>query len=143
GSERTGALRGAFERFAEVGRDQDAVMVAIELVRTKGADKKLADHLEELAVKTGDQEALSVAHEVLTREVQGVDRAFELVRQAEVRSRAGTARQDAMAHGEQGLGFIPPAEAEPLLERLAVLAAKPADVIDLYERQITRSKAPP
>ncbi|MFO0739736.1 MAG: hypothetical protein U0270_27810 [Labilithrix sp.] len=143
GSERTGALRGAFERFAEVGRDQDAVVVAIELVRTKGADKKLADHLEELAVKTGDQEALSVAHEVLTREVQGVERAFELVRQAEVRARAGTARQDAMAHGESGLGFMPPSDAEPLLERLAALAAKPADVIDLYERQITRSKAPP
>ena len=143
GAERTSALRGAFERFADVGRDQDAVQVAIELVRTKGADKKLADHLEELAVKTGDQDALSVAHEVLTREVQGVDRAFELVRQAEVRARAGTARQDAMAHGESGLGFIPPADAEPLLERLAALAAKPADVIDLYERQITRSKAPP
>lgn len=143
GAERTAALRGAFERFADVGRDQDAVVVAIELVRTKGADKRLADHLEELAVKTGDQDALSVAHDVLTREVHGVDRAFELVRQAEVRARAGTARQDAMGHGEQGLGFIAPADAEPLLERLAVLAAKPADVIDLYERQITRSKAPP
>jgi tetratricopeptide (TPR) repeat protein len=143
GIDRTNALRGAFERFAEVGRDADAVTVAIELVRTKGADKRLADHLEELAVKTGDQDALTVAHEVLTREVQGVERAFELVRQAEVRARAGTARQDAMAHGEQGMIFVPPAEAEPLLERLATLAAKPADVIDLYERQITRSKAPP
>ena len=143
GTERTTALRGAFERFADVGRDADAVTVAIELVRTKGADKKLADHLEELAVKTGDHDALTIAHEVLTREVQGTDRAHELVRQAEVRARAGTARQDAMAHGEQGLGFIAPLDAEPLLERLAALAAKPADVIDLYERQITRSKAPP
>ncbi len=143
GAERTGALRGAFERFADVGRDADAVTVAIELVRTKGADRKLAEHLEELAVKTGDQDALAVAHEVLTREVQGPDRAHELVRQAEVRARAGTARQDAMQHGEQGLIFIPPHEAEPLLERLAALAAKPVDVIDLYERQVTRSKAPP
>jgi tetratricopeptide (TPR) repeat protein len=143
GPERTAALRGAFERFAEVGRDADAVTVAIELVRTKGADRKLAEHLEELAVKTGDQEALIVAHEVLTREVHGPDRALELVRQAEVRARAGMARQEAMAHGEQGLAFIPPSEAEPLLERLAALAAKPADVIDLYERQVVRSKAPP
>ncbi|MBX3232423.1 MAG: hypothetical protein KIT84_22625 [Labilithrix sp.] len=143
GVERTNALRGAFERFADVGRDADAVTVAIELVRTKGADKKLADHLEELSVKTGDHDALTVAHDVLTREVQGVERAHELVRQAEVRARAGTARQDAMAHGEQGMVFVPPADAEPLLERLAALAAKPADVIDLYERQITRSKAPP
>jgi tetratricopeptide (TPR) repeat protein len=143
GKERSIALRGAFQRFAEVGRDADAVAVAIELVRTKGADKALAEHLEELSVKTGDQDALSIAHEVLTREVQGTDRALELVRQAEVRARAGTARNDAMAHGEQGLAFIPPAEAEPLLERLALLAAKPGDVIDLYERQVHRAKAPP
>jgi len=142
GTERTAALRGAFERFADVGRDADAVTVAIELVRTKGADKKLAEHLEELSVKTGDQDALAVAHEVLTREVQGPDRANELVRQAEVRARAGLARQEAMQHGEQGLVFIPPSEAEPLLERLAQLAPKPVDVIDLYERQVTRSKAP-
>lgn len=143
GVERTSALRGAFERFAEVGRDADAVGVAIELVRTKGADKKLAEHLEELAVKTGDLDALTVAHELLSREVQGPARAHELVREAEVRVRAGMARQDAIAHGEQGLSFIAPADAEPLLERLAALAAKPVDVIDLYERQVTRSKPPP
>lgn len=142
GVERTQALRGAFERFAEVGRDADAVTVAIELVRTKGADHKVAEHLEELSVKTGDQDAMSVAHDVLTREVQGAARAEELVRQAEVRARAGLAKSEAMAHGEQGLSFIAPAEAEPLLERLAALAAKPADVIDLYERQVVRSKAP-
>lgn len=142
GAERTAALRGAFERFADVGRDADAVTVAIELVRTKGADKRLAEHLEELSVKTGDQDALAVAHDVLTREVQGPDRAHELVRQAEVRARAGLARQDAVAHGEQGLVFISPSEAEPLLERLAQLAPKPVDVTDLYERQVMRSKAP-
>jgi tetratricopeptide (TPR) repeat protein len=142
GTERTAALRGAFERFADVGRDADAVTVAIELVRTKGADRKLAEHLEELSVKTGDLDALAVAHDVLAREVQGPDRAHELVREAEVRVRAGMARQDALAHGEQGLVFIPPTDAEPLLERLAQLAPKPVDVVDLYERQVTRSKAP-
>jgi tetratricopeptide (TPR) repeat protein len=142
GAERTAALRGAFERFAEVGRDADAVAVAIELVRTKGADRKLADHLEELAVKTGDQDALTVAHELLAREVTGPERANELVREAEVRVRAGMPRNEAIAHGEQGLPFIAPSEAEPLLERLAALAAKPGDVIDLYERQVTRSKQP-
>ena len=142
GTERTGALRGAFERFADVGRDADAVQVAIELIRTKGADKKLADHLEELAVKTGDHDALIVAHEVLAREVQGEERGSELVRQAEIRVKAGMPRADAINHGEGGLPFIPPGEAEPLLERLAQLAAKPLEVIDLYERQVTRSKAP-
>ena len=57
-------------------------------------------------------------------------------------SASGTARNDAVSHGEQGLVFIPPGDAEPLLERLAALCAKPIDVIDLYERQVTRSKAP-
>lgn len=142
GSERTGALRGAFDRFAEVGRDVDAVQVAIELIRTKAADKKLAEHLEELSVKTGDHDALVVAHELLAREVQSEERGHELVRQAEVRVRAGMHRADAISHGEQGLPFVPPADAEPLLERLSQLAAKPVDVIDLYERQVTRSKAP-
>ena len=142
GTERTGALRGAFERFADVGRDADAVQVAIELIRTKGADKKLAEHLEELAVKTGDHDALIVAHELLAREVQGEERGNELVRQAEIRVKAGMPRADAITHGEGGLPFIPPADAEPLLERLSQLAAKPIDVIDLYERQVTRSKAP-
>ena len=139
---RTAALRGAFERFADVGRDADAVTVAIELIRTRSADRRLAEHLEELATKTGDHDALAVAHELLAREVHGPERATELVRQAEVRVRAGTARQDAIAHGEQGLPFMAPSDVEPLLERLAALAAKPADVIDLYERQVTRSKAP-
>jgi len=143
GTERTGALRGAFERFADVGRDADAVTVAIELIRTKGADRKLAEHLEELSVKTGDHDALIVAHELLSREVQGEDRGLELVREAEVRVRAGMPRADAIGHGEQGLSFIAPTAVEPLLERLSQLAAKPVDVIDLYERQVTRSKNPP
>ncbi len=141
-AERTVALRGAFERFADVGRDADAVAVAIELVRAKGADKKLAEHLEELSVKTGDHDALVVAHDLLAREVQGEARGHELVRQAEVRVRAGMPRADAIGHGEQGLPFVAATEVEPLLERLAQLAAKPVEIIDLYERQVMRSKAP-
>jgi len=142
GAERTTALRGAFDRFAEVGRDQDAVVVAIELLRTKGADHELAKRLEDLAVKTGDHDALGVAHDLLAREVQGPDRAHELVRQAEVRVQAGMGRGDAIGHGEAGLTGIAPSEVEPLLERLAALATKPGDVVDLYERQVSRSKAP-
>ena len=142
GAERTTALRGAFDRFAEVGRDQDAVVVAIELLRTKGADHELAKRLEDLAVKTGDHDALGVAHDLLAREVQGPDRAHELVRQAEVRVQAGMARGDAIGHGEAGLTGIAPSDVEPLLERLAALATKPGDVVDLYERQVSRSKAP-
>jgi hypothetical protein len=48
--DRTQQLRGAFERFAEVGREQDAVRVACEIVRSKGADRPLAEQLEQLAI---------------------------------------------------------------------------------------------
>src|SRR5262249_7601867 len=46
GPERTHALRGAFDRFEGVGREQDAVRVALEIVRSKGSDHELADRLE-------------------------------------------------------------------------------------------------
>ncbi len=60
GAERTAQLRGAFERFVEVGRDQDAARVAIEIVRSKGETRPLAERLETLAVKTADHDALLV-----------------------------------------------------------------------------------
>ena len=142
GPDRTSALRGAFERFEIVGREQDAVRVAIEIVRSKGFDKELSERLESLAVKTNDHDALSIAHDLLSREVSGPDRANELVRQAEVRVNAGMPRNEAIQHGEAGLTSVSPGDAEPLLERLAGLGPKPNDVIDLYERQVSRSKAP-
>ncbi len=87
--QRTGHLRGAFDRFAEVGRDEDAVRVACEVVRSKGADRALAERLEELSIKTKNLDALSIAHDLIARELTGLDRARELVRQAEGRANAG------------------------------------------------------
>jgi tetratricopeptide (TPR) repeat protein len=142
GVERTSNLRGAFERFAEVGRDQDAVRVAVEVARSRGTDRSFAEQLEQLAIKTNDFDALSLAHDLLARDLTGPDRARELVRQAEGRVRAGGSRLEALQHGEVGLTSVPATDAEPLLERLAALAEKPNDVIDLYERQISRSKSP-
>jgi hypothetical protein len=141
-AERTTQLRGAFERFSEVGREQDAVRVACEIVRSKGADRALADHLELLAIKTSDLDALSIAHDLLAKEVTGIDRARELVRQAEARVKAGAPKLEALQHGEAGLTSVPPGEAEELLAKLAAIADKPADIVDLYERQISRCKAP-
>jgi tetratricopeptide (TPR) repeat protein len=142
GPDRITHLRGAFERFAEVGRDPDAVKVATELVRSKGADPALAEHLEKLSAKIKDLDALATAHDLLARDMTGMDRARELVRQAEVRARTGAPRLEAIQHGEAGLTSVPPAEAEEFLQRLAALADKPADVVDLYERQVTRCKSP-
>src|SRR5205807_2257200 len=45
-------------------------------------------------------------------------------------------------HGEAALTSVSPAEAETLLDRLAALAGKSYEVVDLYERQVSRSKAP-
>ncbi len=140
--ERIAHLRGAFERFAEVGRDQDAVRVASELARSKGADRPLAEHLEKLSIKTKDLDALSTAHDLMARDLTGEERARELVRQAEVRVPAGAPPLEAIQHGEAGLTSVAPADAEEFLERLAALADKPVDVVDLYERQVTRTKSP-
>jgi Tfp pilus assembly protein PilF len=142
GPERLANLRGAFERFAAVGRDEDAVRVACEITRGKGGDAELAGRLEELAIKTGELDALSVAHGLLAHDLTGYERASELVRQAEVRVAAGAPRLESLEHGEGGLTSVAPADAEELLARLASIAEKPGDVVDLYERQISRCKTP-
>src|SRR5260370_7345488 len=116
GPERIANLRGAFVRFAEVGRDEDAVRVACEIARSKGADLVLARKLEQFAVKMGNLDALSVAHDVMAREMTGLERAQELVRQAELQLKAGAARSEQLLHVEEGLTITPPAQAEPLLE---------------------------
>lgn len=140
--ERQAALISAFARFVEVGHDTEAVRVAIELVRTRGADRELAEKLEELAVKTTNADALTVAHDMLASEYTGAERGVELVRQAEIKVQAGVAKEAAFEYAEEGLSLLPAADAEPYLERVALLAPKPGDVIDLYERHVSRAKAP-
>src|ERR1019366_9148639 len=91
---------------------------------------------------TSDHDALAIAHDLLAKDLQGEGRARELVRQAETRVKAGAPRLEALQHGEAGLTSVSPQDAEALLVRLAELAEKPNDVIDLYERQISRCKGP-
>jgi len=136
------AFRGAFERFLEMGRDADAAQVAVELIRSKGATPEMIKQLEEIATRTKDLDSLSAAHDMMAREVSGVERAEEYVRQAEVLVQAGVPLSEAVQHGEQGLTAVPPAEVEPLLERLARLLTESGAVVDLYERQVGRCKAP-
>lgn len=139
---RNEALRGAFDRFIAVGRDADAANVAKELVRTKGADAELAERLEAIAVKLKDLDALGIAHDLQVVDLSGAARAEEMVRQAEVMVEASVEPAEAIQRGEQALTSVSPDEVEPLLERLAKLAVEGAQVIDLYERQVTRCKAP-
>ncbi|MEO8801250.1 MAG: hypothetical protein ABI551_25385, partial [Polyangiaceae bacterium] len=142
GPDRTSALKSAFDRFAEVGRDQDAVKVAIEIIRAKAGDRALADLLESLAIKTSDLDAMQFSHDLVIRDLQGADRAAEYVRQAEVLVRAGMNAEEAINHGEQGLASIPVSEVEPFLERLAKIAPRANDILELYERQVSRCRAP-
>ncbi|MCK6536464.1 MAG: hypothetical protein L6Q84_26130 [Polyangiaceae bacterium] len=142
GAERNEALRGAFSRFVEVGRESDAAQVGQELIRTRGAEPSIAKHLEDIAVMLKDLEALGAAHDLLVQDLTGSSRAEEMVRQAEVLVAAGVDPQEAIVHGEQALSSVAPADVELLLERLGKLAVAPGHVIDLYERQIVRCKAP-
>jgi tetratricopeptide (TPR) repeat protein len=143
GPERNEALRGSFERFLSIGRESDAMQVAMELARSRGADGELASRLEDLASRAKDLDALGVAHEILARDLSGPARAAELVRQAEVLVTAGVDPLEAMQHGESALTSVPPAEVEPLLQRLAALTQAPGHMIDLYERQVGRCRMPP
>ncbi len=142
GAERNDALRGAFDRFVEVGRMADAASVGRELARARGADAELAASLEKIAIELKDLDALGVAHDLLVAELSGPARAEEMVRQAEILVQAGVEASEAVQHGEQALTSVPPGEVEPLLERLSKIAAEPAAIVDLYERQVTRCKNP-
>jgi tetratricopeptide (TPR) repeat protein len=141
--ERNEALRDAFQRFLGVERFEDAAKVAVELARSKGADHELAQKLEEIALRLKDLEAMGIAHDLLARELSGAERAEELVRQAEILVKAGVDPVEAQQHGETGLSSVPPAQVEPLLARLAALVDTAGPIIDVYERQIGRCKAPP
>jgi tetratricopeptide (TPR) repeat protein len=129
-AERIAALTGALDRFRFVGRDRDAVKVGVEILRSS-RDAKLASEVEALAVKTEDDIGLSAAQEVLGLEVSGLARATELVRQAETRVQAKMGWAESVQHGETGLVGI---------ARLAALIPTSNGIIDLYERQVSRSR---
>lgn len=142
GEERDDNLHAAFERFVEVGKDTEAADVAKELARLRAIRPEIADRLEQVSIRLKDLDALELAHELLVKELTGPARAEEMVRQAEIHVQAGVDPVEALQHGEQALTSVPPDEVEPLLERLAMLAQGPAQIMDLYERQVARCKAP-
>ncbi len=139
---RNASLRGAFERFVEVGRDADAARVAKELARTRSADPEIAGRLEKIAIELKDLDALGIAHDLMVQPLSGSARAEEMVRQAEVLAKTGVEADEAIRHGEQALSSVPPSEVEPLLARLSNLTDSAPRIIEIYERQVTRSKAP-
>ncbi|MBM4373941.1 MAG: tetratricopeptide repeat protein, partial [Deltaproteobacteria bacterium] len=142
GPERPAAMRRAFELFAEDGRAAEARAVALELLRSRQADEDLVRRLEGIALELHDLEALAAVHELTARNLTGVPRAEVLVHQAEQLVQVGVDPTEALQHGEMALNAVEPAEASPLLQRLANLLLQPAQVVDLYERQVLRCKRP-
>jgi hypothetical protein len=105
-----------------------------------GSAAFVAARLEAAALPARDLRALKIAFELAARALSGPARAAELVRQAEVLVGLGADPGPALRHGEAGLDGIAPADAAPLLERLATLGA-PDDIVDLYERYLRRAPA--
>ncbi|MEY4551195.1 MAG: hypothetical protein RL685_7390, partial [Pseudomonadota bacterium] len=137
---RAHALHGAFTRLVAAGEDDKIVAVARELARTRSADVDIAEPLERVAIKTRDLDVLNMALELKVRELSGVARADEMVRQAEVLVMCGLEPSQAIMHGERALGSVNTDRAEPLLQRLAGLADNAEHKIDVYERQTDRCK---
>jgi tetratricopeptide (TPR) repeat protein len=137
---RAHALHGAFTRLVAAGDDERIVAVAKELARTRSADVDIAEPLERVAMKTRDLDVLNMALELKVRDLSGVARAEEMVRQAEVLAAAGLDFSQAIMHGERALGSVAPDRVEPLLQRLASLASSAEHKIDVYERQTDRCK---
>ncbi len=137
---RAHALHGAFTRLVAAGEDEKVVQVARELARTRSADVDIAEPLERVATKLGDLDVLNMALELKVRDLSGVSRAEEMVRQAEVLAVAGLEASQALMHGERALGSVSPDRAEPMLTRLAALTSNVEHKVDVYERQIDRCK---
>jgi hypothetical protein len=138
---RAHALHGAFTRLVAAGDDDKIIIVAKELARTRSADVDIADALERVATKKRDLDVLNMALELKVRDLSGVGRAEEMVRQAEVLVQSGLEPSMAIVHGERALTSVAPDRVEPLLQRLATLAGSVEHKIDVYERQTDRCKS--
>ncbi len=140
----------AYDRFM-LGEDLDrALEIAPDLLRTpRGKDPQFLSQLEPLAVsahQAGIAGANDLVLEIQDRRasiVSGAARAEELVRQARIRLLIGTGADEAIGHGEIGLGAVPPSESWGLVAELAAMAPTKLGAVDLYERHIGRCKPPP
>lgn len=140
--ERSDALLAAFERFVKSQSDAEAIDVAKELGKSDAATAEVGQTLEPIALRAKDLEALRLAHGLRVAELESAERATELVRQAEVLVTASVSSDEAIVHGETGLGGVAPADAEPLLARIAALTSDVNSRVAVYERQIARCTTP-
>ncbi|MEO7092139.1 MAG: hypothetical protein ABI175_02735, partial [Polyangiales bacterium] len=143
GAEGQRLLGEAFDRFVRGDAVDRALEIAVDLMRTpRGKDLGYLESLEPLATSARATELVFEVHDRRAAITSGPARAEELIRQARVRLELGVSAEEAIGHGEIGLGAVPPGEAVPLVEQLAALCPTPHMAVELYERQIGRCKAP-
>jgi hypothetical protein len=142
GPGRSEALRGAFERYLRLGMLEQAAHVALKLSSEAPIARPLARRLEEAALAARALAPLATAHALQADGLAGLERATEMVRQAEAIAVVSDDRDRAVRHGESSLSGLALADAEPLLLRLAAIAADDEQVVGLYERQVARCAAP-
>jgi tetratricopeptide (TPR) repeat protein len=143
GAEGLRLLGMAFDRFLAAGAKDRALEIAADILRSpRGKDLAFLEGVEPLAVEARQVELVLEIHDRRAAIASGPARGEELVRQAEVRAALGIDPQEALEHGELGLATIPPADAEPFLDRLAAIATAPLAAIEIYERYVGRAKAP-
>ena len=148
GAEGQRLLGEAFDRFVRGGAVDRALEIALDVLRTpRGKEAKFLEDLEPLAVTARSVELALEVHDRRASLTSGAARAQELVRQAKVRIELGIPADEAIGHGEIGLGAVPPGDAAPLLDELAALYLRPGAAnalaaIELYERHVGRCKAP-
>lgn len=143
GAEGQRLLGEAFDRFLAGNARDRALEIAADVLRTpRGKDAQFLEQVEELAQNARALELVLEIHDRRGAMASGPARAEELVRQAKVRIGLGVNAQEALEHGEIGLGALPPGDAVSLLDQLAELAPTPLASVELYERFIGRCKAP-
>lgn len=143
GSDGQRLLGEAFDRFVRGAAVERALEIAPDLLRTpRGKDVKFLEDLEPLAITAKSGDLVLEIHDRRAAITSGPARAEELIRQAKVRISLGMSVDEALGHGEIGLGAVPPSEAGVLVEQLAALAPNAMFAVELYERQIGRCKVP-
>lgn len=140
GAERTRLLRQAYERFLQAEQWEQVLSLGLDLARHRELNEESARELERIALQEKNLEVLQTLFIFVDYEGEGIERAAEQVRQAEVLAQAGLNAEEAVLHGEQALTGIPLDQAEPLLARLSQLLSSAQQKWGVYERQIARSK---
>lgn len=143
GPTRTRALQGAFDRFLQVGRTDDAVAVAQLLAADSSISAAFAERVERLALERKDLPLLCAAHDRLLKDLNGISAVAELMRQAKALLASGAKLEEAVAHGKRTLSMLNADETRQLQTQLATLAPKSAAPLEVKPTQASKTPTKP